>query len=211
MRKRYLILTSMLFLLFTISQAQNVNISGTVKEARTGAPIAGANVIVKGTTQGTITDMDGRFDLAVPEGSTLVISFIGYKLMETVIVDGQTNFDFELEDDVTSLNEVIISGLASTVKRSNLANSVESVKAEELTGISVQATMDGALYGKFKGANITANSGAPGGGISIKMRGVTSINGSNEPLYIVDGVYIDNSAISAGLNVVSAAAGGVDK
>ena len=208
MRKRYLILTSMLFLLFTISQAQNVNISGTVKEARTGAPIAGANVIVKGTTQGTITDMDGRFDLAVPEGSTLVISFIGYKLMETVIVDGQTNFDFELEDDVTSLNEVIISGLASTVKRSNLANSVESVKAEELTGISVQATMDGALYGKFKGANITANSGAPGGGISIKMRGVTSINGSNEPLYIVDGVYIDNSAISAGLNVVSAAAGG---
>lgn len=202
-------MTSMLILFSTLSFAQDLRITGMVTEESTGLPVAGANVIVQGTTNGTITDVDGKYSLSVPsEGTKLIISFIGYVIQEIDVVGGRTTYDVTLEDDIQSLNEVVISGLASTVKRSNLANSVESVKAEDLTGIADQSTMDGALYGKFKGANITANSGAPGGGISIKLRGITSINGSNEPLYIVDGVYIDNSAIQAGLNIVSAANGG---
>ena len=208
MRKLYLLFTITLLFVCQFVYAQNVNITGKITEASSGIPITGANVIVKGTTQGTITDIEGNFDLTVPSGSVLVVSFIGYVLQEVSVTGNQTTYNIELQDDVTSLNEVVISGLASTVKRSNLANSVESVGSDELTGISVQSTMDGALYGKFKGANITANSGAPGGGISIKLRGVTSINGNNQPLYIVDGVYVDNSSISAGLNAVSAAAGG---
>ena len=208
MRKSYLIIASMLLLFMNFTYAQNISISGSVTEVSTGYPVAGANVIVQGTTNGTITDMDGKYTLSVPEGAKLIVSFIGYINQEVNVVSGKSIYDIQLEDDVQSLNEVIISGLASSVKRSNLANSVESVKASDLTGIVEQSTMDGALYGKLKGANITANSGAPGGGISIKLRGVTSINGSNEPLYIVDGVYIDNSSISSGLNVVSAASGG---
>lgn len=189
--------------------AQDVKISGTVTEASTGQPIAGANVVVQGTTNGVITDMDGNFSFIVSSGAKkVIVSFIGYVTQEIQLESGKSVYNVALEDDIQSLNEVVISGLASTVKRSNLANSVESVKAGELAGITQQTTMDGALYGKLKGVNVSANSGAPGGGISIKMRGITSINGSNEPLYIVDGVYIDNSAISAGLNVVSAASGG---
>lgn len=209
MKKIYLMITSMLLLLINFSYAQDLRITGVVTEVSTGEPVAGANVIVQGTTNGTITDVDGNYALNVSsEGTKLVVSFIGYIIQEINVVAGKTTYDVQLEDDIQSLNEVVISGLASSVKRSNLANSVESVKAEDLTGIVEQSTMDGALYGKLKGANITANSGAPGGGLSIKLRGITSISGSNEPLYIVDGVYIDNSAISAGLNVVSAASGG---
>ncbi len=201
--------SSMLLLFVSFGFAQDLRITGVVTEVSSGQPVAGANVIVQGTTNGTITDVDGNYTLNVPaDGTKLVVSFIGYVIQEINVTSSQSVYNVQLEDDIQSLNEVVISGLASSVKRSNLANSVESVKADELTGIVEQSTMDGALYGKLKGANITSNSGAPGGGISIKLRGITSINGSNEPLYIVDGVYIDNSSISSGLNVVSAASGG---
>ncbi|MBL7775434.1 MAG: TonB-dependent receptor plug domain-containing protein, partial [Saprospiraceae bacterium] len=116
--------------------------------------------------------------------------------------------DVVLEDDFASLDEVVISGLATNIKRSNLANSVATINAKELAGVTTQSTMDGALYGKFRGAEIRANSGAPGGGMSVRLRGVTSIFGNQQPLYIVDGVFINNDAISLGTNVVSAAAGG---
>ena len=208
MKKFYRLLLGVLFLVPLMVSAQQVQITGKVTEAGSGDPIPGVNVVVKGSTIGTITDMDGGFSLEVNEGSVLLISFIGYTQKEITVTASQTNYEISLESDVTNLGEVIITGLATSVKRSNLANSVESVNADELIGSVDQPTMDGALYGKLKGANITSNSGAPGGGISIKLRGVTSIGGNNQPLYIVDGVYIDNSSISAGLNVVSAASAG---
>ena len=112
-----------------------------------------------------------------------------------------------LAEDISNLNEVVVTGLGTSLKRANLANAVSSVSARELVGTTTQATVDGALYGKFTGANISANSGAPGGGISVKLRGITSIAGNSQPLFIVDGVYYDNSSINAGLNPVSKAAG----
>src|SRR4030095_7559743 len=95
-----------------------------------------------------------------------------------------------LEETTSELDEVIVSGLATTVKRSNAANAVAAISAKELAGLTTQSTLDGAIYGKFTGAQITQSSGAPGGGIGIRMRGVTSINAPAQPLFIVDGIYV---------------------
>ena len=208
MRKIYLLWSKVLFLLLLTTGIafSQTNVTGKVTDARTGEGIAGVNVIVKGTSTGTVTNVDGDFTIAAPANATLQFSFIGY-LSEEVVVTGD-RVEVQLSEDIMNLEEVVISGLATSVKRTNLANSVASVSAQELTAISNQQTLDAALYGKFKGANITANSGAPGGGLSMRLRGLTSINGSNEPLYVIDGIYLDNSSIAGGLNVVSQAAGG---
>lgn len=189
---------------FAISQQ---SISGVITDT-SGDPVIGANIIVKGTTVGTISDIDGSYSLNVPEGgTTLVISYLGFLTQEIAISDN-TYGSIAMSEDINQLDEIVVTGLASNVKRSNLANSVESIGAVELAGITSQPTMEGALYGKLKGADIRSNSGAPGGGMSIKLRGVTSIFGGQQPLYIVDGIFMDNSTISLGTNIVSAAAGG---
>ncbi len=202
-----------LLLLFTfitgIAAAQQFTVTGKVTDGSTGEALIGVNVVVKGTTFGAITDIEGNYNLKVEGPSAqLVFTFIGYLSEEAEVSSIANTLNMILMEDVTKLQEVVVTGLASSIKRSNLANSVASISSKELSGTTTQSTMDGALYGKFKGANITSNSGAPGGGISIKLRGITSINASNEPLYIIDGIYLDNSTISAGLNVVSAASGG---
>lgn len=183
-------------------------VSGVVNDEN-GDALPSATVVVKNSTVGALTDSDGRFSLEVPgEAGTLIISYTGYQSAEVEVSPSNNSITQTLSEGGTQLDEVVISGLASTVKRSNLANSVASISAKQLTGITTQQTMDGALYGKFKGANITANSGAPGGGITVKLRGITSINGNSQPLYIVDGVYMDNSAIASGIDFVSNASGG---
>jgi len=171
-------------------------------------PLIGASVIVKGTNVGTVTDIDGSWSLDVPAGSDrLEISYLGFAT-QTINIGDNTFGNITLSEDVNQLNEVVITGLATSIKRSNLANAVASISAKELTGITPQSTVDGALYGKFKGADIRANSGAPGGGFSIRLRGVTSVFLNQQPQYIIDGVYVDNSAISLGTDIVTAAAGG---
>lgn len=208
MKKPYLVLlvTCLCSLLHTAVYSQEIQVTGTVTDAKTGESIAGVNVVVKDTKNGTITDADGQYTINVETGKTLVFSFIGYKEKQ-VPVSGPV-LNIVLEEDITNLDEVVISGLASNIKRSNLANSVASISAEELVGTTTPQTVDAALYGKLQGANIVSNSGAPGGGIAIKLRGITSITGSSQPLFIVDGVYVDNSSIPSGLNAVSAAAAG---
>ena len=183
-------------------------VKGTITDKATGLPIAGATVLEKGTTNGASTDFDGNYTIAINNfPATLVFSYLGYESQE-IEVSSATTLDVTLSESLTSLDEVVITGLATTTKRSNAANAVASVSAEELTGVTVQSGLGTALYGKFNGAEIKANSGAPGGGISMRLRGVTSIFGNQQPLFIVDGVYVDNSAIGLGNNVVSAASGG---
>ncbi|MDN5216771.1 SusC/RagA family TonB-linked outer membrane protein [Fulvivirgaceae bacterium BMA12] len=181
--------------------AQQVVVNGKVLDKSSNETLAGVNVLIKGTTSGVITDIDGNFSLSVddPE-SILIFSYIGYLSQEVSLAKVSSPFNVFLQEDVARLEEVVITGLASNIKRSNLANAVSTVSAKQLTGTTTPQTLDGALYGKLTGANIVANSGAPGGGISIRLRGVTTINGSSEPLYIIDGVYIDNSAVSPGTN-----------
>jgi TonB-dependent starch-binding outer membrane protein SusC len=172
-----------------------------------GEGLIGATIAVMGTSAGAVTDIDGNFRVQVPSGTSakLNISYTGFK---NAVVDVSANggaVNAALEEDYSSLEEVIVTGWASNIKRSNAANAVSLISSKELTGVTTQQTLDGAMYGKFTGATINANSGAPGGGISMKFRGVTTLTGNSQPLFIIDGVYIDNSALPNALNVISGA------
>ena len=197
-----------LFCLSAVDGFAQFKVTGTVNDG-TGQSLIGVNILIVGTSSGTVTDIDGNFSLNVPsDNANLMFSYTGFRDKTVAISKGMANLDVVLEEDISNLSEVVVTGLATTVKRSNVANAVARVDAAELTGIAAQSTVEGALYGKFKGAEIRANSGAPGGGISFRLRGTTSISGSSQPLIILDGIYIDNSSIKGGLNVVSAAQSG---
>lgn len=198
-----------LFLIGTFSYAQDRVIEGTVVSASDGLPLIGATVVKKGSTSGVTTDLDGKFKIELSKPEVLVVSFIGFAEKEIAVNPDQTgDLTIRLEEDITKLNEVVVSGLASSVKRSNLGNAVAIVSSEELTGMTNQPTMDNALYGKVTGVNITSSSGAPGGGIAMRLRGVTSITGNNQPLFIIDGVYVSNAEIPSGLRNASGANSG---
>ena len=205
MRKKIKALSLLLALLLPAWLLAQTVINGKVTETGTNTPLQGATVSVKGTNTNAQSDADGKFSLSLKSSNAkLVVSFVGF-ISQTV--DAVNNVSISLSVDNTKMSEVVVTGLATSVKRSNLANAVASISSKELIGTTVQSTVDGALYGKFTGANISANSGAPGGGISVKLRGTTSLVANSQPLFIVDGVYYDNSSIPAGLNTISKAAG----
>jgi len=201
-----LTMASIFMMLFSIGMFAQQTATGTIKDD-SGLGLIGVSVIVKGTTIGTTTDLDGNFSIRVPDGaSTLVVTYTGFETQE-IPIDGNA-VNLVLSEGTSVLDEVVISGLATNVKRSNSANDVASISSQELAGVTSVATMDGALAGKFKGAEVRSNSGAPGGGVSVRMRGVTSLFLDPSPLYVIDGVYVNNRSYSSGTNVVSAAAGG---
>jgi TonB-linked SusC/RagA family outer membrane protein len=210
MRKFYRFSTTLLLLLVTVgwSWAQ-YTVTGTVTDERTGEPLIGATVLVRNTTRGAVADLDGRFSIAIEgnQQAVLVISSLGYISKNVDVSPSTTSIAVSLAQDATNLEEVIITGLASNIKRSNLANAVSSVSAQELVGTTNIQTTDGALYGKIAGANIRMNSGAPGGGVSIQLRGISTLTGASQPLIIVDGVYINNSFQRTGRATVSGAGG----
>lgn len=182
-------------------------VSGTVADERTGEALIGASILLKGTTTGTITDLDGGFSITLPtnDPATLIFSSIGYLTQNVEVAPGVSILNIQLKQDATNLEEVVVTGLATSVKRSNLANAVSSVSARDLTGTTTIQTTDGALYGKVPGATIRSNGGAPGGGISIQLRGISSLTGASQPLIIVDGVYISNASQRTGRATVSGA------
>src|SRR6478672_10959405 len=209
MRKFNTVLTGlMLFILMPVSlYAQTKTINGKVTDAK-GIPLVSASVLITHSTQGTATDADGKFKITVPENASIVISAIGFKSQTLKVSDINGDFNVKLDEDIAKLEEVVVTGITTTVKRRNLANAVATVSSKQLNGVAPAQTFDQALSGKIPGAYINANSGAPGGGLSVKLRGVTSIFGNTQPLYVVDGVFMDNSATSAGLNAITAAAAG---
>lgn len=197
-----------ILLLFPLALFSQNMVTGTVTDEESGMPLPGANVIIKGTTTGTTADFDGNFSLDVNSFPvTLIFSSLGYETIQKV-VNSAGVVNITMKESATSLEEVVITGLASSTKRSNLANTVASISAQELTGVTQQSEFGTSLAGKFTGAEIKANSGAPGGGVSMRLRGVTSIFGNQQPLFIVDGVYVDNSSIGLGNNIISEASGG---
>ena len=206
MRKRLLMITVLLYALFLpqLLQAQVNLITGRITDNNNNG-IAGASIAVQQTNQGTTSDAEGKFKISVKPNAVLVISFAGYKTQTIKAGAVASDLQIKLVEDVAKLDEVIVTGLATSVKRSNLANAVATVSARELNGVAPAQTFDAALNGKISGAYINANSGSPGGGISIKLRGVTSVYGNTQPLYVVDGVFVDNSSTSSGINVVTAA------
>ncbi|MBS9522450.1 SusC/RagA family TonB-linked outer membrane protein [Litoribacter alkaliphilus] len=208
MREIYKLFSAMvLFLLTTGGVWAQYTVTGSVVDERTGEPLIGANILIRNTTQGTVTDIDGNFSLNVStnEEVSLAISSLGYLSQNFTVSPTNTTLNVRLREDATNLEEVVITGLASNVKRSNLANAVSSVSARELTGTTTIQTTDGALYGKVAGATIRSNGGAPGGGMSIQLRGISSLTGASQPLIIVDGVYINNSFQRTGRATVSGA------
>ena len=197
----------LVLLLFPCIAFSQATLSGTIYDEQ-GEPIPFANVIEKGTKNGTTSNFDGGFTLNVANvPATITFSSVGYITLEQVFSNTSSQ-TITLVESEEALEEVVITGLATSIKRSNSANAVASLSAQEIVGTTPPATLDGALYGKFAGAVVNQNSGAPGGGLSVKLRGATSLQGNIQPLYIIDGVYIDNSSIPAGLNAVSAAAAG---
>jgi TonB-dependent starch-binding outer membrane protein SusC len=187
--------------------AQQREIRGTVTTVQ-GAPLAGVSVQVFGTMTGTITAANGVFTIAVPGGDArLRVSMIGYKTQDVPVPAGQSAVTVRLAEDVLNLEALVVTGQATTTARRNLANAVATVGAQELERVPAQ-TVDKALQGKIAGANIQTNSGAPGGGVQVTLRGVSSINGASEPLWVVDGVIVSNVAISSGANAVTRASAG---
>ena len=208
MKKFYKFSMAILLLLVTTgwSLAQ-YTVSGTVRDDRSGEPLIGATILVRNTTQGSVTDLDGRFTISISgnANAVLVVSSLGYVSQSVPVNENTGSITVSLRQDATNLEEVIVTGLASSVKRSNLANAVSSVSSKELTGTTTIQTADGALYGKIAGATIRSNSGAPGGGVSIQLRGISTLTGASQPLIILDGVYINNSFQRTGRATVSGA------
>lgn len=181
-------------------------VSGRVTDAN-GNPLERASVTVKGTSNFTQTDADGKFSINVASSNVqLVVSYIGF-VPQTI--SAANSGSVVLVIDNTNLNEVVVTGLATSVKRTNAANSVATISAKQLTGNTRAQTLDGAMQGKIAGVQISANSGAPGGGFAVRLRGISSINLSSEPLYIIDGVYVNNeqNATGAGTGPFSGATG----
>ena len=185
-------------------------VKGSVKDAL-GEPLIGVSILVKGTTTGTVSDFDGNFELNVPKDveGVAVFSYTGFKTQEIPVSASTGDLAVVLEDDIARLDEVVVTGLASGVKRSNSGNAVATISSAELMGNTTPQTVDNALYGKLTGVNITANGGAPGGGVNVQLRGISTLGaGSSQPLYIIDGVYVNNSTIRTGRSQLNGATGG---
>ncbi len=184
--KRFLLTIFTVALAMSVSWAQKT-VSGSVVDD-TGQTLIGATVLVKGTTTGTVTDIDGRYSLTVPEGSdVLVFSYTGYTTREYTIGEAST-VDVTLMFDAIGLEDVVVVGYSPT-RRKDVTGAVASVDATALADVPLpSATV--ALQGRAAGVQVTKNSGTPGGGIDVRVRGSTSINASNQPLYVVDGIPI---------------------
>jgi TonB-dependent starch-binding outer membrane protein SusC len=199
---------SLLLLSVQLLAAQVRQVSGRVTNSQTGQGLPDATVAVSGTRIVAQTGNDGNYVLNAPDGDlSLVVRAIGYKRQDLAVPAAQNRADAALEPDVFKLQEIVITGQATGVARQNLPNAVATVDAGELTRAPAQ-TLEGALQGKIPGALIQANSGAPGGGYQLSLRGVSTINGTTDPLYVVDGVVISNSAIPNGANAVTQAQAG---
>lgn len=168
---------------------QEHEVTGIVRDAITGEVLPGATVTISGTTIGTSTNENGRYSLKVSEPATAIlnISYLGYETLE-IPVDGRNIIDVELSPDVRLLDEYVFIGYGS-MRRSDMTGSVVSVGEEELRG-SVVSSLEMALQGRAAGVQVTPSSGRPGGGASIRIRGASSIGGTNEPLYVIDGIPI---------------------
>lgn len=181
----------LMLLLHQFTFAQSRVVTGVVTDVSTSESIPGVNVILKGSTSGTITDIDGKFSVNVSSDETiLVFSFIGYESQETA-VGSRSIINVALQTSTLGLDEVVVVGYG-TMKKSDLTGSVVNLSGEKLRE-SIVINPDQMLQGKVAGVQVQANSGAPGAANSIRIRGVSSINNTNEPLYIIDGIPVSGA------------------
>lgn len=195
---KLLILTNFLFLLMTGPLFAQQSITGTVTDTN-GEPLVGATVVISDRPDaGASTDVNGQFTLTVQPGDVLVVTYIGYRTQQ-VAVDDRTEYDIVLELDDQMLGELVVVGYG-VQQRSDLTGSIASVSGEQIQNQPV-ASIDGALQGRASGVFVSTPSGTPGAGITMNIRGQTSISGSSEPLYVIDGVPViseDHSILFSG-------------
>ena len=202
MRKHFMfkvLLTLVVGLFLSVGAfAQQITVNGIVKDT-TGEPVIGANVLVKGTTNGTITDFDGNFQLSANKGDIIVISFIGFTAQELPATAELMNV--VLKDDSEMLSEVVVIGYG-VAKKNDLTGSVTAMKPDEMNKGLVTNAQD-MMQGKIAGVNVTSASGTPGAGAQIRIRGGSSLNASNDPLIVIDGLAMDNSGVQGLSNPLS--------
>lgn len=187
--------------------ARAQTVKGVVSDAVTGEPLIGATVSVKGVTLGTITDYDGNYELELPDGQgdpILVASYLGYVTVEEPL-GNRTEADFQLQPDATDLEEVVVVGYG-TQSRRKVISAIASLDDEKIKDLPV-AGLDQALQGQVAGVNVSQAGGAPGSGVSVRIRGVGSIGAGSEPLYVIDGYPFYNSGGAGGnpLNFINPA------
>ncbi len=203
-------LPGMMYFIFFIAlvyppaiQAQNqppLKITGTIVSAVDDLPLVGVSVIIRGSNHGTITDLNGNFSINASVGETLVCSFISFLTKEVTITDNK-HLEISMQENALQLNEVVAIGYGQ-MKRSDLTGSVASLTAKDV-GRTVATTVDQVLSGKIAGVQVIQNSGQPGGGISVRIRGTNSLNTSAEPLYVIDGMQFSGSGTSNPLSTIN--------
>lgn len=189
-----------IFCIPVIVFSQEFTLTGTVLSVEDQTGLPGASVLIQGTTQGTTTDIDGKFFLNIPDGSThLVFSSVGF-LSQTVAIAGQSVIDITMEVDIQQLEEIVVIGYG-TVRKSDLTGSVSSVKSDDLIKIP-SSSPEQALQGKMAGVQVTSNSGAPGEAPVVRIRGVGTF-GNPDPIYVVDGVILDDISFLSSADIES--------
>jgi TonB-linked SusC/RagA family outer membrane protein len=206
-RRRGSILTLVIAVGFpSFAWAQTRVITGTVTVAGGAVPVAGARVSAEGTTMETVTGNEGNYRLTVPAGDVrLIARAIGYKRSTQLVNATQTTASFALERDVLQIEGVVVTGQATTIDRRSATTAVAMVSGDAVNAVPAP-TIQNALVGRVSGVNLQSNSGAPGGGIQMQVRGNNTILGSFDPLYVVDGVPYSNTRIASGRGTISAAA-----
>jgi len=199
-------LLAMLMLIASSASAQR-QIRGRVNDRSSGNPIGGSMVSVVGTLSNSTTNDNGEFTVTAPSGDVqLSVRRIGYRRQLVAVPASQETMNVTLEKDVLKLEEVVVTGTATTIERAHAATATAVVHGDEVIRAPA-LDLTNALQGKVIGARINMNSGAPGGGGQIQIRGVTSLNGNGEPLFVVDGVIISNVSIPSGANSITRASG----
>ena len=192
------------------AQAQTQReITGRVVQAGTTAPIPDATVGILGAPAGVRTNAEGVYRIRVPEGdATLLVRAIGFKRATQRVPASSATADFQLEKDVLQLEQVVVTGANTTIEKRNATTAISVVSSQDLTRAPA-SSIEGQLQGKVLGTSINMNTGQPGGGGQIQIRGVTSIIGQGDPLFVVDGVIISNTSQSSGANSITGAGGGI--
>jgi len=201
LKLRAFVAVLVLFVFGISANAQHTTVSGVVKDAKTGEPILGASILEKGTNKGIISDLEGAFTISASSNATLVVKYIGYRTVE-VPVAGKTNLTILINEDVVALGEVVAIGYA-TVKKNDATGSITAIKPDKLNkGLTTNA--QDMIAGKIAGVVVTSGGGTPGGSSTIRIRGGSSLNSSNDPLIVVDGLAMDNNGIKGTANGLSA-------
>jgi iron complex outermembrane receptor protein len=203
MKRRVNVMLSIFILGILLSgaiSAQGIKVAGKIKDAADGSPLAGVTILEKGTTNGTMSDVNGAYSINVAGGATLLVSYVGYVSKE-IPVGNQTTIDISLSVDVQALQEVVVIGYG-TVTKKDATGSVVAVGTRDFSMGNVSRPQD-LIMGKVPGVSIVTDGGSPSAGATIRIRGGSSLSASNSPLIVIDGVPVDNSGISGMGNPLS--------